>query len=63
MYDYPISAFTEGLRVELHPATDLWMQGARYANVVKAGRTRVTVRLDSGRTVTVPATHIKPADS
>jgi hypothetical protein len=64
LYDYPVTAFTEGLRVELHPATDLWMTGARYGSVVSAGRTRVTVKLDSRpHPVTIPRTHLKPVDS
>ena len=61
-YDYPVTAFTDNARVAMHPATDLYMRGARYGNVVKAGPVRVTVRLDSGRTATVPRTHIRPVD-
>ena len=45
-YDYSIRNFHEGQRVELHPATDLWMSGACYGTVVKVGRTRVHVQLD-----------------
>jgi hypothetical protein len=33
-------------RVTLHPATDLWMRGARYGTVAKIGRTAITVDLD-----------------
>lgn len=63
MYDYPITAFTVGLRVELHPATDLWMAGARYGTVAAVGRSRVTVELDkTGRRVTFPRTCLKPID-
>lgn len=28
--------FHKGERVELHPATDLWMRGARFGTIVKA---------------------------
>jgi len=38
--------FSVGDRVELHPATDMWMRGARFGTVVKIGRTYVHVRLD-----------------
>lgn len=34
-------------RVALHPATDLWMMGARYGTVVCVGRKYVQVRLDA----------------
>lgn len=64
LYDYPVSAFAPGTRVETHPATDLFMMGCRYGTAVKAGRVRVTVRLDN-RThpVSLPRTHLKPVDS
>lgn len=42
-----IDSFTVGERVQLHPATDLWMRGARYGSVVKIGRLLVSVRLDA----------------
>ena len=43
-----------GLRVQMHPATDLWMQGDRYGEIVKVGRKLYSVKLDkSGRTVKV----------
>lgn len=40
-----------GKRIELHPACDLWMRGARFGTVVAAvrkhkGRERVRVKLD-----------------
>lgn len=38
--------FRAGDRVQLHPATDLWMRGARYATVVRIGRGFVYVLLD-----------------
>jgi hypothetical protein len=44
--DIEISDLYEGDRVELHPATDLWMRGARYGEILSIGRTRVTVKLD-----------------
>ncbi len=42
-------AYGVGDRVELHPATDLWMRGARYGVVTAIASTpadRVRVRLD-----------------
>lgn len=43
--------FVRGRRVELHPATDRWMMGDRYGEVIKVGLGRVRVRLDkSGKT-------------
>jgi hypothetical protein len=60
-YDYPRTAFPTGQRVELHPATDLWMQGARYGVVVSAGYLRVAVRLDTtGRTVNLRRAYVRP---
>ena len=35
-----------GKRVELHPATDLWMRGARFGVVIEAGTTFYKVKLD-----------------
>jgi hypothetical protein len=43
-----------GKRVELHPATDAWMMGDRYGEVVKVGTKYVHVKMDrSGRTLKV----------
>lgn len=41
-----LSDFKPGDRVESHPATDLWMQGLRYGDVVRLGRTKVSVKFD-----------------
>ena len=49
VYGYDGNGYTVGDRVELHPATDLWMRGARYGVVVGMSRTsadRVRVELD-----------------
>jgi hypothetical protein len=46
---YDGNGFTVGDRVELHPATDLWMKGARFGEVVGMSLTpndRVHVKLD-----------------
>lgn len=41
-----------GDRVELHPATDAWMQGDRYGEIVKIGRKYIHIKMDrSGRTL------------
>ena len=46
-----LTDFAIGDRVELHPATDAWMFGDRYGEVVKIGRKYVHVKCDrSGRT-------------
>jgi hypothetical protein len=49
VYGYDDSCFGVGDRVELHPATDLWMRGARYGTVRGISCTpkdRVRVELD-----------------
>lgn len=38
-----------GQRVQIHPATDAWMQGDRYGEVIKVGRKYVHVRMDRSR--------------
>ena len=43
---FTLKDFTVGMRVELHPGTDLWMRGARYGNVTKIGRKVLHVKLD-----------------
>lgn len=49
-----------GDRVELHPANDLWMRGARFGTVLKVGRVNVTVLLDVlARRRTIKAHNIK----
>lgn len=45
-----VKDFKLGQRVQLHPATDLWMKGARYGTVTLIGRKYITVRLDMGVT-------------
>jgi hypothetical protein len=47
---YDGNGYNVGDRVELHPATDLWMRGARYGTVVgivPTPRDRVRVVLDA----------------
>lgn len=51
---YDGSTFTIGDRVEIHPGTDLWMQGARYGTVVglvPTSEDRVRVEMDKVRGV------------
>ena len=36
-----------GTRVELSPSTDWWMRGARFGEIVKAGKTYMHVKLDA----------------
>ena len=47
-----LSDFRAGQRVQTHPATDTWMRGDRFGNVVTIGRKFIHVKLDlSGRTL------------
>ena len=43
---FTLNDFTKGDRVELHPATDLWMRGMRFGTVVGIGRKMLNVELD-----------------
>ncbi len=46
---YDGNGYNVGDRVEIHPGTDLWMQGARYGEVVGRSQTpkdRVRVIMD-----------------
>jgi len=54
-YGYDGNGYNVNDRVEIHPATDLWMRGARYGTVTRMSLTtadRVRVELDAmpGRT-------------
>lgn len=49
VYGYDGNGYSVGDRVELHPACDLWMRGARFGVVVGMSITpddRVKVQLD-----------------
>jgi hypothetical protein len=47
---YTVDSLRAGMRVEIHPASDAWMMGDRFGEVVKVGRSIVHVRMDrSGR--------------
>lgn len=51
--------FKPGQRVQLHPATDLWMRGDKFGTVSSVGRKFVRVRMDkSGDLVSVAPGHI-----
>ncbi len=59
MSDFPKT----GVRVEMHPCTDWWMQGDCFGTVVKIDtpNNRLHVKLDkSRRTVVVPPDLIDP---
>jgi len=43
---YSLADFASEQRVELHPACDLWMRGARYGTIAAVGRTSLTVFID-----------------
>lgn len=54
--------FEVGQRVQLHPATDRWMQGDRYGTVEEVGTRFVWVRMDlSGQLVKVAAANLTDA--
>jgi hypothetical protein len=41
-----ITELRVGDRIEMHPASDAWMRGDRFGEVLKVGRKLVTVKLD-----------------
>lgn len=49
--------YTTGMRVELHPATDSWMRGDRFGEIVsvscRRGRVIYSLKMDSGRLLRV----------
>ena len=47
--DLLLSQFKVGDRVELHPATDAWMSGDRYGEVINIGRFYLHVRMDRSK--------------
>lgn len=52
-----------GDRVELHPATDAWMQGDRFGIVAKIGRKYIHVEMDrSGRIIAKLPRHVLTLD-
>ena len=57
---FTIEDFKKGDRVELHPATDLWMRGACYGEVTRIGRKHLYVNLDKhgGRSVKVSPSNV-----
>jgi hypothetical protein len=57
VFGYDGIEYKVGDRVEIHPATDLWMMGARYGTVVGVSLT-VKVSLDK-----VPGTRSGTADT
>jgi hypothetical protein len=67
VYQYDESCYGVGDRVELHPATNLWMRGGRYGTVHGISCTpkdRVRVELDKfpGRTFAGSADTFRRAD-
>lgn len=47
MTDYQGRLIRIGDRIELHPACDLWMRGARFGTVTNVTRLYVAVQLDA----------------
>lgn len=52
---FQLSNFRKGDRVELHPATDAWMRGLRYGDVVAIGKAFLRIKMDRGGVLRVPA--------
>ncbi len=47
--NYTIESFAVGQRVQLHPATDFWMSGAKYGEITRLFPTSpipLSIRLD-----------------
>lgn len=54
-----LSDFKVGERVQTHPATSLWMRGARWGTVVSVGRKLVRVNVDAlGKEVNIHPTNL-----
>ena len=51
MSTYVLADFKVGDRIEVHPATDRWMMGDRYATVVRIGTKNLTVKFDRSNRV------------
>jgi hypothetical protein len=56
--------YTTGTRVELYPATDAWMRGDRFGEIIavtcRRGHVRYRVKMDrSGRVLTVAQGNIQ----
>lgn len=50
MNDYTMADLDEGMRVEIHPGLDAWMQGDRFGTIWRLGRKLAHVKMDrSGR--------------
>ena len=62
-YGYDGRGYTIGDRVELSPALDLWMRGARYGTVTGLSVTphdRVRVKVDKAGTIRGPEDYFRP---
>lgn len=46
-----LSDYKVGDRVELHPATDTWMRGDRYGEIVRIGTKNIYVRMDKSNRI------------
>lgn len=61
--DYTVRDFQQGQRVQLHPATDRWMRGDRYGQIMKIGTKALHVKLDrSGQTVRFAPRNLTPLE-
>ena len=62
---YGITTLQVGTRVQLHPATDAWMRGRKYAEIVTPCGPRshkYSVRYDDGTVGLVRAENVKEVD-
>lgn len=65
IYGYDGVAITQGDRVELHPATDLWMRGARFgtATLVSVRAGLISVAVDAiARTIRTTGANLRRVD-
>lgn len=46
-----ITDIKAGQRIQLRPATDAWMQGDRYGEVVRVGKSIVHAKMDRSKRV------------
>lgn len=63
MSTYGSNGFVPGDRVELSPATDYWMAGAKFATVVRVLKNGTAIiRLDHRKTVRLSSDLLRPID-
>jgi len=58
-YHTSSSEFRKGMRVQLHPGTDLWMRGDRYGTVTRIMKRSVHVKTDHGNRTSVSPSRLE----